>query len=112
MAETIIRHKRLVCRIDELGDALHVVLAESAGELPLRLLCEQGGMVDTSQFSVSLLSTDHQEERSSVRIGVFFNEIIGGCNCHDDPHRANVYGVLSLRVDRRKGEALVVIVDD
>ena len=73
------------------------------GLLPLDGFTRQGGLVDSAGISVTLLSTVPEGNIVQVRIGVFFQEIVGGCSCGDDPYLANGYGELNLRVDTRDG---------
>ena len=41
-----------------------------------------------------------------VRLGVFFAEVVGGCNCHDDPVATHSYALLGLRIARSDGAAV------
>ena len=74
------------------------------GSLPLQACCEQGGIADDRRISVSLLDMQRDHERISARVGVFFTEVIGGCNCHDDPLEANRYCVLKVLITRPHGD--------
>ena len=75
------------------------------GSLPLQACCEQGGLADDHVISVSLLDMQHGRERIVARVGVFFTEVVGGCNCHDDPLEANRYCVLEVVIARPHGDA-------
>lgn len=75
------------------------------GTLPLQACCDQGGVANDREISVSVLDMQHGRERILVRVGVFFTEVIGGCNCHDDPLEANRYCVLEVTIARPHGDA-------
>lgn len=78
-----------------------------AGSLPLQGGCDQGGLADDSDISASVLSVDQTEDCMVARVGVFFTEIVGGCNCNDDPLEANAYCVLEVAVDRIDGATVL-----
>ena len=72
-----------------------------AGTLPLHKATNQGGIVDDSNLSVTVLTAHEYDEHIEIIIGVFFNEIIGGCNCHDDPVSENSYCEIMLNIDKQ-----------
>lgn len=93
-------------RID--GAALLAALQALPPErLPLQALCTLGGVIDGRQLVFSLLGVDDRPDASLARVSVFFTEILGGCNCHDDPVATPGHGVLELRIDRGTGSARV-----
>ena len=69
------------------------------GSLPLHLATTQGGLVDDSNLGVTVLGSQRQHNTIVARIGVFFDEIVGGCNCHDDPVTVNSYCTLQVSID-------------
>lgn len=75
------------------------------GTLPLDAGCELGGRVDDSDISVSLLDSAEGPERITARAGVFFTEVLGGCNCSEDPLEVNAYCILEVSIDRSSGVA-------
>jgi len=75
------------------------------GSLPLHTGCEQGGLVDDSNISASVLSVEQDKDRFLARVGIFFTEIVGGCNCNDDPLEVNAYCVLEVTINRCDGLA-------
>lgn len=83
-----------------LKEQLALALAElPAEQLPLQAGCTQGGMIDASELAVSVLDVRRGAGRLSARAGVFFTEVVGGCNCHDDPSPSNAYCVLDVEID-------------
>jgi len=88
----------------ELGQILLCALqALPPGSLPLGTSCRQGGMVDEGDLAFSVLSLDASAGRITARVGVFFSEVVGGCNCNDDPVAFSAYGVLRVAIDRGTG---------
>ena len=86
---------------------LRALRALPSGSLPLGSSCRQGGMVDESDLAFSMLTLDAAGDRITARVGVFFSELVGGCNCNDDPVVFNAYGVLRVAIDRITGVATI-----
>lgn len=92
----------------ELADCLSTALRSlPPGSLPLQAGCEQGGLVDDSDLSVSILGLTRSGGETTARIGVFFTEIVGGCSCHDDPVRANAHCMLEVVIRDADGVARI-----
>jgi len=70
------------------------------GTLPLAAGTTQGGMVDDSDISVTVLNSTESIDDIIVRVSVFFSEIVGGCNCHDDPVSENAHCNLLVTIDK------------
>ncbi|KRT60240.1 glucosamine--fructose-6-phosphate aminotransferase [endosymbiont of Ridgeia piscesae] len=77
----------------------------SSGSLPLEKGISQGGLVDDSNISVTVLNFSEVEDAIRVMLGVFFTEIVGGCSCGDDPLEANGYCELRLEINKSTAEA-------
>lgn len=104
MTELDLRHCLIDDGIDE--TALRLALQRlSPGTLPLHKACTQGGVVVEGDLGISLLRWAITGSQVRVRVGVFFNEIVGGCNCHDDPVAASRYAILCVRIARADGSA-------
>lgn len=73
------------------------------GALPLQHGCDQGGLVDDQAVSASVLGFEQTAGHLTARVGVFFTEVVGGCNCNDDPLQTNAYCVVEVRIDRATG---------
>ena len=82
------------------------------GSLPLHLATTQGGLVDDSKLAVTVLDIRHRHNMIMSRIGVFFDEIVGGCNCHDDPVTVNRYCTLQVSIDASNGNARFLPIND
>ena len=85
-----------------------------ADALPLHEATSQGGFVDDSNLTISVLSAADDDRLIRVKIGAFFNEIVGGCNCADDPSpgtiSSNIYCELQVIIDRSSAEADITII--
>lgn len=68
--------------------------------LPLHRATNQGGHVDYSNLGLTILSTSESENLINVKTGIFFTEIVGGCNCDDDPGESNNYCILLINIDK------------
>lgn len=71
--------------------------------LPLHLATTQGGQVAEDSVSFTVLRIDTDDSAVRARVGAFFTEVVGGCNCHDDPYQVNGYCELAVTVDRASG---------
>ena len=74
------------------------------GTLPLQQGTTQGGVVDESALSTTVINTTDGKDGIEARVGVFFSEIVGGCSCGDDPLTENAYCELSVTIDRATAE--------
>ncbi len=95
-----------------LADCLGTALKQlPTGSLPLRAGCSQGGLVDDSDITVTVLSVTHATDQVTARVGVFFSEIVGGCNCNEDPVAATAYCVLELALAHSDGRVTFTPLD-
>ncbi|MCK5648535.1 MAG: glucosamine--fructose-6-phosphate aminotransferase [Gammaproteobacteria bacterium] len=72
--------------------------------LPLDQATCQGGKADASDISALINSATENDRKIQVRVGIFFNEIIAGCNCGDDPMAENTYCELLVSIDKTSAE--------
>jgi len=80
--------------------------------LPLHLATNQGGHVNYSRIGLTILSTSEDENLVNVKTGIFFTEIVGGCNCDDDPIEANTYCVLLIAINKTTADCHFSIEED
>ena len=73
--------------------------------LPLNQATCQGGLADDSNISALINSVTENETQLLIKVGIFFNEIIAGCNCGDDPASENTYCELLVSIDKSTAEA-------
>ena len=81
------------------------------GILPLDRGTSQGGRVDDSELSATILGCSDQEDFIQARVGIFFNEVVGGCSCGDDPFVANAYCELWVAIDKYSAEATFTVIE-
>ena len=83
----------------------------AADTLPLHTFTTQGGLVDDSNITASIMQIDEQENSIHARVGIFFTEIVGGCSCGDDPYSVNAYGELMAVIDKAHTEVNFQTID-
>jgi hypothetical protein len=47
-----------------------------------------------------------------ARVGIFFNEVVGGCSCGDDPLSVNAYCKIQVSIDRASAEAEFAVIPE
>ena len=82
----------------------------AAGTLPLDKGVSSGGRVDDSRITAIVLRSRDDGEAIQAEVGIFFDEIIGGCSCGDDPQPQNAYCELRVRIDKATGEAVFALI--
>jgi len=91
-------------RFDEiLKDELESLSVE---QLPLQQCMRQCNHVLEQRPAVMILGTDDIDDERQIRIGVFFNGLIAGCSCADDPtpvEPITEYCELLLRMNKQTG---------
>ena len=83
-------------------------------ELPLQKGLRQGSVALESEFGAMILRTWEEGGCIHVKSGVFFQGIITGCSCADDPTPVephHEYCELEFRIDRETGEVMVRLAD-
>lgn len=84
-------------------------------QLPLQQGLSVGNCVVGDKFSVMVLDTSEDENFIHARAGIFYNSIIGGCACADDPtpvSELNEYCVVRLDIDKKTAETTVTLLTD
>ena len=82
------------------------------GALPLAMATTQGGRVDDSNVSATVIRVGEDAGFIRARIGVFFSEVVGGCSCGDEPLAENAYCELQASIDKQTGEAEFAVVSE
>ena len=75
------------------------------GSLPLEKGTTQGGQVDDSDISVTVIDAFDRETSIQAKVGVFFREIVGGCSCGDEPVAENAYCEILVSIDKETAVA-------
>lgn len=94
-----------VVAAEELPALLASVLASLPHDaLPLRDCASRGGMIDPADCAISTLQVNRTATTMTARVSVFFTEVVGGCNCHDDPARYNDHEIFRAEIDLNDGQ--------
>lgn len=79
-----------------------------AALLPLAAALERGSHVSSTRVGARVLHASATPAQVQVRLGLFFNSLIAGCACADDPTPEDElaeYCEVSLCIDRRTAAA-------
>ncbi|TCV86383.1 glucosamine--fructose-6-phosphate aminotransferase [Sulfurirhabdus autotrophica] len=82
------------------------------GTLPLHQGISQGGYVDDSNISATVLSTTETEHTILTKVGIFFTEIVICCGCGDDPMPQNAYCEMHISINKATAEAEFIIIQE
>ena len=86
-----------------------------AEQLPLQQGLQYSSYAISDQLSMSILNITHDDENITVKAGLFYNGIIAGCSCSDDPTPTDVtteYCDVIFCINRNTAEASVELVAD
>ncbi len=76
-----------------------------SGLLPLEKGTSQGGHVDDSDITATVLNVTEDSSDVQAKVGIFFTEIVINCGCGDDPMPINAYCEMIVRIDKATAEA-------
>lgn len=82
------------------------------GALPLHQAMSLGSQVAERPPRVILLSSKRDAAALTIRAGIFFNSVLGGCSCADDPtpmDENNEYCEMTLVIDPQDGDTRVIL---
>jgi hypothetical protein len=82
-----------------------------ADNLPLQQGLSTGNYVSDTPFTVLVHSVAEMDNMIRVKVGIFYQGIIGGCSCTDDPTPAsdiNEYCEVHLDIDKASAITTVV----
>jgi len=74
------------------------------GVLPLEKGVSQGGMVDDSHVTVTVLNVQDSGTVIEAKLGIFFTEIVICCGCGDDPMPVNAYCEMQCLVNKETAD--------
>lgn len=86
-----------------------------ASELPLQQGLSQSSVVSNSPYQVMIIDVAEDEYLLRVKVGIFYQGIIAGCSCADDPapvDEQTEYCIVQCLIDRKTAEAAVTLVGD
>ena len=100
----------------EFDDVLKRELAQADAEaLPLQQGLASGSYALGERRSAMVIASADQGSVIRAKVGIFYNAVIAGCSCADDPtpvDELNEYCVLQLDIDKRTAEAVVTLLAD
>lgn len=96
------------------------VFKKEAGQLGMAALPLQQGLsrsshVSGDKYEVVVLGASEVPGRIKVKAGVFYQGIIAGCSCADDPtpvDEQTEYCVLEFSIDKQTAETAVTLLDE
>lgn len=86
-----------------------------ANHLPLQQGLSTGNYVAADPVKAVILSIAELEKVIRVKAGIFYNGVMGGCSCADDPAPAseiNEYCEVQLDIDRTTSITVVALVTE
>lgn len=90
-------------------------IAQFADQLPLQQGLSTGNYVTADPITVSIIGVADLEKVIRVSAGIFYQSVIGGCSCADDPtpvSEINEYCVVQLDIDRVTAATAVALVPE
>ena len=91
---------------------LKLELESRAAALPLQQGVAQGGVADGSNLAVSVFGVREDDDAIHAKVGVFFSEVVAGCNCGDDPMDLHAYCVMRVSIDKASAHATAIVLAD
>ena len=88
-------------------------IAHVADQLPLQQGLSSGNYVTEYPVTVMVNSVAEMENIIRVRVGIFYQGILGGCSCADDPtptSASNEYCEVQLDVDKKTAATTVILI--
>lgn len=82
------------------------------GALPLEKGVSQGGHVDDSDLTTTVLHVVDDECAIYARVGIFFTEIVGSCGCGAEPMPQNAYCEMRISIDKATAESRFTLLQD
>ena len=87
------------------NDTIKSALLSLPGKnLPLDQFTNLTGFIDDKSIGYSILSSMETESHLQVKIGVFFKELLAGCNCSEDPQPIDSYAELLLLINKQTAD--------
>ena len=82
------------------------------GTLPLDKGVTQGGMVDDSEITATIINFHDSATLIQAKVGIFFTEIVINCGCGDDPMPTNAYCEMQVLIDKTHAATEFKIIQD
>ena len=82
-----------------------------SGVLPVEQATSQGGYVDDSDITATVLGVAEEDAAIVARVGIFFTEIVINCGCGDDPMPVNAYCEMRIAIDKTDATATASVIE-
>ncbi len=95
--------------------ALKQELAQHAEQLPLQRALSSSSSVVDAPITVVILSATELESLIRVKTGIFYQGLVGGCACANDPtpeSENTEYCEVQLDIDKASGAAAVTLLQE
>jgi hypothetical protein len=76
-----------------------------SGLAPLLQVCSRGGVPDVREIQAMVLHATDSPGCIQAKVGIFFNEIMAGCSCGDEPMSLQAYCEVRVSIDKGTAEA-------
>ncbi len=86
-----------------------------AAALPLQQGLSKSSHVSGDRFDVVVLGVTEEPQRIRVKAGIFYQGVIAGCSCADDPtpvDEQTEYCVLQFDIDKKTADTMVRLLED
>jgi len=96
------------------SDAFATALQREVEALPPGVLTLQdacrSGYVDDSDITASVMSVTESAASIEAHVGVFFQELLPGCSCGEDPPAESAYCEIRVTIDKATAETEFVVI--
>ncbi|MAT65888.1 MAG: hypothetical protein CMN57_09610 [Gammaproteobacteria bacterium] len=83
----------------------HELAALKPEQLPLSTAT---GYAESEGLTLTLIRQAEEPDCLRLRVGVFFEQILAGCSCGDEPMRESAYCELDLMIDKADGKTEIL----
>lgn len=90
-------------------------LAQYAEELPLQRALARGSVVADRPLTILVQRAEDAGDALQVKAGVFYESLIGGCACTDDPTPESTYTEyceIEVAIDKLGGAATIRLLEE
>jgi hypothetical protein len=90
-------------------------LIHSADHLPLQQGLTHGNYVTGDPITVAINSVAETDDAICIKAGIFYQGVIGGCSCADDPtpvSESSEYCAVKLDIDKTTAATVVTLLSE
>jgi len=89
------------------------ILSLDARHLPLQEGLRNSSYAVSEKLAVMVLSSEQDDTSITIKAGLFYNGIIAGCNCADDPtpvDETNEYCEVFIRINQQTSHSTIELI--